>query len=120
MIKVKLMLKKKLVGIGFMVFVALFGVGYYFTERPAGTTGVVIPNKIFNVADIRPFDGSNDNKPIYIGLNGLVYDVSAGREFYNLKGPYHYLAGRDSSIELNQIGGGIIKRKYPVVGKLIK
>ena len=74
----------------------------------------------FTSDEIKPFDGTDENKPIYIAYNGLVYDVSAGREFYRLSGPYHYLAGRDSSIELNIAGGGIIKNKYPVVGQYVK
>lgn len=76
--------------------------------------------KTFTLESIREFDGTDNNKPIYIAMNGLVYDVSAGREFYNTEGPYHYLAGKDSSTELNLVGGSIIKRKYPVIGKLIR
>ncbi len=75
--------------------------------------------KVISLDFIKDFDGTDDSKPIYIAMNGLVYDVSAGREFYKLDGPYHYLAGKDSSTELNLIGGSIIKRKYPVVGKLL-
>ncbi len=66
-------------------------------------------------AEMAKHDGSNDS-PIYIALNGLVYDVTAGKEFYASGGPYQYLAGRDSSKELNLIGGNIIKQKYPVIG----
>lgn len=76
--------------------------------------------KGYTLESIKEFNGTDDNKPIYIAMNGLVYDVSAGREFYNSSGPYHYLAGKDSSTELNMVGGSIIKRKYPVIGKLIK
>lgn len=74
--------------------------------------------KVLTLDYIKEFDGTDNAKPIYMGMNGLVYDVSAGREFYKLDGPYHYLAGKDSSTELNMIGGSIIKRKYPVIGRL--
>ena len=74
--------------------------------------------KILTLEYIKEFNGTDDTKPIYIGMNGLVYDVSAGREFYKADGPYHYLAGKDSSTELNLVGGSIIKRKYPVIGRL--
>jgi predicted heme/steroid binding protein len=75
--------------------------------------------RIFTGNDLAAYDGTNPNLPIYIGLNGRVYDVTAGSQFYAVGGVYHYLVGRDSSAELNQIGGGIISNKYPVVGLLI-
>lgn len=79
-----------------------------------------IPEKYKNLpqisqTEIAKHNGSNDS-PIYIALNGLVYDVTAGKEFYIPSGPYHYLAGKDSSKELNLIGGNLIKNKYPVIG----
>lgn len=81
---------------------------------------IEIPSQYQNLPKINQFelskhDGTND-LPIYIVLNGLVYDVTAGKEFYASGGPYQYLAGRDSSKELNLIGGNIIKQKYPVIG----
>jgi predicted heme/steroid binding protein len=74
--------------------------------------------KEFTAEELSQFNGTDPQKPIYIGLNGYVYDVTAGKEYYVVDGTYHYLAGRDSSEELNQIGGDIIKRKYPIVGIL--
>lgn len=73
----------------------------------------------YKESDLAPFNGDDLSKPIYIGFNGLVYDVSAGADYYKTDGSYHYLAGRDSSAELNEIGGDIIARKYPVVGVLV-
>jgi predicted heme/steroid binding protein len=75
---------------------------------------------VMKEADLAPFDGTDPTKPVYIGLNGLVYDVSAGRSFYDVNGSYHYLAGKDSSTDLNMIGGDIIARKYPVIATLSK
>lgn len=72
----------------------------------------------YTVEQLTAYDGSDSSKPIYIGLNGLVYDVTAGSSFYKVGGSYHFLAGKDSSKELNLIGGDIIKRKYPVIGIL--
>lgn len=73
----------------------------------------------FSVKSLKEFNGEDDSKPIYIGLNGKVYDVSAGREFYRSDGPYHYLAGRDSSVELNLFGPEIITKKYKPVANLV-
>ncbi len=72
----------------------------------------------FTESDLAVFDGTDPEKPIYIGLDGFVYDVSAGRKFYEEGAGYHYLAGKDSSEDLAIAGGEIIKAKYPIVGKL--
>ena len=75
---------------------------------------------IMKEADLKKYNGSDNNLPIYIGLNGLVYDVSSGRDFYKTEGPYHYLAGKDSSVELNLFNPKIITDKYKSVAVLSK
>lgn len=72
----------------------------------------------FTVDQLKEFDGSDPEKPIYLALDGAVYDVTAGKEYYQTDGSYHYLAGKDSSKELHLVGGNIIKEKYPVIGYL--
>ncbi len=64
------------------------------------------------------YNGTNPERPIYLGLDGLVYDVTIGQEYYKLGGKYHALAGRDASLELHLVGAGIVRRKYPVIGYL--
>lgn len=72
----------------------------------------------FDQQTIAQYDGTDPNKPVYLAMDGFVYDVSGGREdFYAPGRPYHYLAGKDSSALLHLAGGTIIKTKYPVVGK---
>lgn len=77
-----------------------------------------VREKIFTQEELKEYDGTNPAKPIYIGLDGFIYDVSKGSEFYAPGKPYHSLTGKDSSQELRQFGGNIIKKKYPIVGKL--
>lgn len=72
----------------------------------------------FSLEQLKAFDGSDPGKLIYLALDGLVYDVTPGRQFYQTGGPYHYLAGKDSSDKLHLVGGSIIKRKYKVIGIL--
>jgi len=79
-----------------------------------------VPNRYITVSELSTYDGSDPAKPIYLAMNGLVYDVTTGRKFYEPGGSYHWLAGKDSSTDLNLIGGDIIKKKYPVIGKLIQ
>jgi predicted heme/steroid binding protein len=76
--------------------------------------------KTYTATELSQYIGIDPSKPILLALDGLVYDVTAGREFYQPGGSYHDLAGKDSSTELHLVGGDIIKRKYPVVGTFAK
>ena len=69
--------------------------------------------------ELRKYDGTNANLPIYLALDGVIYDISRGGEFYTVGGPYHYLAGRDSSDILHVLGENIIQGKYSAVGRYI-
>lgn len=102
---------------------SLFGAGYYLIgidssvkSQTNNEAAQILPD--FSLSELSKYDGTDTSKPIYIGYEGRVYDVSAGRDYYQPGGTYHSLAGKDSTIELNQFGGDIIKQKYPVVGTL--
>ncbi|KLT38549.1 cytochrome b5 [Cutaneotrichosporon oleaginosum] len=43
------------------------------------------------------YDGSNEALPVYISIDGVVYDVSANRRVYGKGGRYNMMAGRDAS-----------------------
>ena len=73
---------------------------------------------VFTEEDLRTHDGTNPALPIYLGLDGYVYDVTLGKEYYALGGRYHDLAGKDSSQALRFMGGDIIKEKYPKIAIL--
>lgn len=66
------------------------------------------------------YDGTNLDLPIYIAFDGDVYDVTAGRKFYEAGGMYHFLAGTDGTTLLKTFGGDLIKEKYKVVGKYLE
>lgn len=87
------------------------------TSKPTITNSQALPE--FTVEDLKNYDGTDPSKPIYIGLDGYIYDVSSGRNYYASGAGYHFLAGKDSSNELRIFGGNLLKNKYPVVGKLI-
>ena len=74
--------------------------------------------KQFTLKELALYNGVDPKRPIYLALDGYVYDVTKGKEYYEVGGPYHDLAGRDASKELHLVGGGIIKRKYPIIGRL--
>jgi len=42
------------------------------------------------------YNGEDKTKPIYVGFNGSIYDVSAAPQTYGPGGSYHFFAGRDA------------------------
>ncbi|ORY16471.1 hypothetical protein BCR34DRAFT_622406 [Clohesyomyces aquaticus] len=46
---------------------------------------------------LRAYDGTDPKKPIYLALNGTIYDVSASPQTYGPGGSYHFFAGRDAA-----------------------
>ncbi|KAH0828228.1 hypothetical protein AYO21_03787 [Fonsecaea monophora] len=43
------------------------------------------------------YDGSDPAKPIYLAINGTVFDVTAGKHTYGPGGSYEVFAGRDAT-----------------------
>ncbi|EXJ94917.1 hypothetical protein A1O1_00035 [Capronia coronata CBS 617.96] len=43
------------------------------------------------------YNGTDPKKPIYLAINGTIFDVSAGRHTYGPGGSYEVFAGRDAS-----------------------
>ncbi|KAH3954538.1 hypothetical protein HBH98_073470 [Parastagonospora nodorum] len=48
-------------------------------------------------AQLASYDGSDPSKPIYIALNGTIYDVSISPQTYGPGGSYHVFAGKDAA-----------------------
>ncbi|XP_017077840.2 membrane steroid-binding protein 2 [Drosophila eugracilis] len=48
---------------------------------------------LLTLEELTAFDGTNPDLPIYTALNGLIYDLSPGREKFISHGPYALLAG---------------------------
>ena len=46
---------------------------------------------------MKSFDGSNALLPIYLSVNGNVFDVTEGRRFYGPGKSYGFFAGKDAS-----------------------
>jgi len=53
--------------------------------------------KLFTEEHLAKFDGSNPALPIYLAIDGNVYDVSAGRRVYGPGGSYHMMTGKDAA-----------------------
>ncbi|KAI5361390.1 Putative cytochrome b5-like heme/steroid binding domain-containing protein [Septoria linicola] len=48
-------------------------------------------------ADLKEFDGTDPDKPIYLGINGTIFDVSASPAFYGPGGHYNHFVGKDAT-----------------------
>jgi len=53
--------------------------------------------QLFNDRTLAEYDGSDPTKPLYIAIDGDVYDVSSNRLTYGPGGSYHIFAGRDAA-----------------------
>lgn len=112
--KVKILIVAIVVGV-------LSSLGYsYIVARNTNMQPAVVSEtlKQFTVSELSKYNGTDNSLPIYIGYQGNVYDVTAGASYYQEGGSYHYLAGKDSTTDLNMFGGDIIKQKYPVIGMI--
>lgn len=63
------------------------------------------PPRNFTLKQLRHFDGTHDkrmkeDKPVYLSLQGEVFDVTKGRDFYGPGGPYAVFAGRECGVAL--------------------
>lgn len=48
-------------------------------------------------AELATYDGSDPTKPIYLAINGTIYDVSANKRIYGPGGSYNIFAGVDAA-----------------------
>ncbi len=47
--------------------------------------------------ELLSYNGADPKKPIYLALNGTIYDVSSAPKTYGPGGSYHFFAGRDAA-----------------------
>ncbi|KAM3531710.1 hypothetical protein MY4038_004393 [Beauveria bassiana] len=47
--------------------------------------------------ELSQYNGYEKGKPLYLAVNGTIFDVSNGLNMYGIGGSYHFFAGRDAS-----------------------
>ncbi|KAH7930041.1 cytochrome b5 [Leucogyrophana mollusca] len=54
-------------------------------------------DRLFSESFLATFDGTDENKPIYLAIDHDVFDVSSNRRTYGPGGSYHHMAGVDAA-----------------------
>lgn len=93
------LLKFILYAVLFIVLAGKFITGSFLWEHELPNLRHLIPTnqRLFSERMLATFDGSTEGKPIYLAIDGDVYDVSSGPLTYGPGGPYHMLAGKDAA-----------------------
>jgi membrane-associated progesterone receptor component len=55
------------------------------------------PKKRWSEEELRQYDGSDPDGPILLAVDGTVFNVYKGRNFYGKGGEYSVMAGRDAT-----------------------
>ncbi|KAL4809301.1 cytochrome b5-like heme/steroid binding domain-containing protein [Aspergillus unguis] len=92
------------------VTVVSCGLSYYLTDsesliwgyKPWFTSWPQLVQYVKGPVNLTPtelslHDGTNPNLPIYVAVNGTIFDVSANPRMYGPGGGYHFFAGRDAT-----------------------
>ncbi|KAJ5131494.1 Cytochrome b5 [Penicillium bovifimosum] len=92
------------------LIIASFGLSYYMTSsesvlwgyRPWYTRWPVVKQWVQGPVTLTPnqlslYNGTDSTLPIYVAVNGTIFDVSANRMIYGPGGSYNFFAGRDAT-----------------------
>ncbi|KAF0682464.1 Aste57867_25416 [Aphanomyces stellatus] len=93
-----------LLGVGLAIGAVYIVQSFLFSPAPKAMPASAAPPKkeeapkprYFTLDELREFNGEGD-KPIYIAIKSVVYDVSRKRDFYGPDGGYHLFAGREAA-----------------------
>lgn len=111
-------MKKYIFGGVILLFILIFVYLYFFQFHKKIDNNIYKDLPVYTLEQLKGYDGTKPELPIYIGLDGYVYDVTPGKSFYAPGGTYHNIAGTDATKELQIFGGDIIRTKYKIVGNI--
>ncbi|AOA62122.1 hypothetical protein PP7435_CHR2-0783 [Komagataella phaffii CBS 7435] len=58
---------------------------------------LITPNIVLTDAQLAVFNGNKQHLPVYVAVNGTIFDVTKNRHLYSKGSSYHRFAGRDGS-----------------------
>ncbi|GAB1609080.1 membrane-associated progesterone receptor component 1-like [Argonauta hians] len=70
------------------------------TPRPQRVAEKEIPRmkkRDMTIKEMKKYDGTDEDGRVCIAVNGKIFDVTRGKQFYGPGGPYAVFAGRDAS-----------------------
>ncbi|WVW81313.1 hypothetical protein I302_103304 [Kwoniella bestiolae CBS 10118] len=67
----------------------------YWNEFPLNPFKIQL--RTFTPQELLMYDGLREDRPVYLAVDGVVFDVSANRRIYGKGGSYNMMAGRDAS-----------------------
>ena len=71
-----------------------------------------LPRGDMTLAELKQYDGRNDEGRILLAVNREIYDVTKGARFYGPDGPYAPLAGRDATRALALFSVDAVKDEW--------
>ncbi|KAJ5970169.1 Cytochrome b5 [Penicillium vulpinum] len=93
-----------------IILIACGGLSYYMTSsesvlwgyRPWYTRWPVVKQWVKGPVALTPsqlslYNGTDTNLPLYVAVNGTIFDVSENRMIYGAGGSYNFFAGRDAT-----------------------
>ena len=72
----------------------------------------------FSEKELKMYDGYSPKRPVFIAIDGYVYNVGRDRKLYSPGGANHIFTGKNLKASV-YIGGEITKDRYPLVGVLV-
>ncbi|CAI9740305.1 Hypothetical predicted protein [Octopus vulgaris] len=87
------------------------------TPRPQHVAEKEIPRmkkRDMTIEELRKYDGTDEDGRVCIAVNGKIFDVTRGKQFYGPGGPYAVFAGRDASraLALFTVKESALKNEY--------
>ncbi|EGD76357.1 hypothetical protein PTSG_11680 [Salpingoeca rosetta] len=75
-------------------------------------------DRVFTLKELRAYDGTKPSKehggekPIYIAVDGVVFDMTSGADFYGPGGPYAGFAGHDATRGMATMAVGLVSEEW--------
>ncbi|VVC89863.1 membrane-associated progesterone receptor component 1-like [Leptidea sinapis] len=76
--------------------------------------------KDMTVAELKKYDGTNEDGRVLLAVNGVIFDVTKGKRFYGPGGAYSAFAGKDATRGLGTGQVAASEKEYDDVSDLTK
>lgn len=80
-----------------VVAAAAIASAFLFSRKKSDSAEELPQKEVWTIEELAEYNGQSESRPILMGIEGKVYDVTKGREYYGKDGGYRNLAGRDAT-----------------------